>query len=262
MTLKLSEAIYTGSVWHKRRHIKAHSFRYPIFYLLIDLDDLTNGRKTCRFLSLDKPNLFSIWQRDYGNNSERGLKEQLLHESQYLLLDSAIEKIYMLSLPRILGYSFNPFTTYFCLDATGHLVAVFYEVHNTFGESVTYGCKVDYDCKTHKLSPHSASKELHVSPFFKVEGDYIFHQKLCPDVLTLGIQYKMEKQNYLTAHMRLNRENLTGKKLIKTFLRIPFVTLKIIVAIHFEAALLWLKGIPYSKKPDAPKRRYSFARNN
>lgn len=262
MTLKLSEAIYTGSVWHKRRHIKTHSFRYPIFYLLIDLDCFEEGKSSSRLLSFDSSNLLSFWQKDYGDGSAGKLKAQLLRESRQLYLECEIDKIYMLSMPRILGFSFNPLTTYYCLDTEGGLVAIFYEVHNTFGEKATYSCKVVFDEKTHKVSPHAASKELHVSPFFKVEGDYIFHQKLRPDSLTLGIQYKLQRENYLTAHMHVLKENLTGRNLIKVLLRIPFVTVKTVAAIHYEAAILWLKGVPFFKKPQAPKRRYLFARND
>jgi DUF1365 family protein len=44
------------------------------------------------------------------------------------------------------------------------------------------------------------------------------------------------------------KANLTGKELIKSYLKHPLMTFKIILAIHFEAFKLWIKGIKLVKK--------------
>jgi Protein of unknown function (DUF1365) len=76
---------------------------------------------------------------------------------------------YMLTMPRFLGYAFNPLTTYYVFDS--HLIAIVLEVHNTFGEKNIY------------VAPYSASKShatikrFHVSPFNDREGTYQFKAK-------------------------------------------------------------------------------------
>ena len=44
------------------------------------------------------------------------------------------------------------------------------------------------------------------------------------------------------------RNDLNSKQLIKSYIKHPLMTLKIISAIHFEAFKLWLKGIRLVKK--------------
>lgn len=262
MSLGLSQCLYRGSVWHKRSAVKTHAFKYPIFYLLVDLDSFQSKHTGSRLLSFDAYNLLSIWQKDYGDDSETTLKKQLLSACDHLLPEEAIGKIYMLTMPKILGFAFNPITVFYCLNSRQELVALFYEVHSTFGEKITYGCAVEYDNNTQKISIHSADKELHVSPFFKVEGGYRFYQKIKPESLSLAIQYHLEGEKKLSAHLKAEKEKLTTRNLIKALIRIPFVTLKTVVAIHYEALLLWVKGVPFYRKPSAPKRRYSFVKDN
>ena len=44
------------------------------------------------------------------------------------------------------------------------------------------------------------------------------------------------------------KADLTGTELIKSYLKHPLMTFKIISAIHFEAFKLWIKGIKLVKK--------------
>lgn len=262
MSIDLSSALYVGSVWHKRNQVKKHVFKYPIFYLLMDLDLFQSGRSGSRVLSFDRKNLLSVWQKDYGENSSKGLKDQLIEAGKQLSSQSNISKIYMLTMPRVLGFAFNPITVFYCLNDDQELEAIFYEVHNTFGEKIIYGCAVSFNEKTKKISLHSADKHLHVSPFFEVEGAYKFHQKITSETLVLAIQYHLNGAKKLTANLTGKKEKLTTRNLIKALIRIPFVTLKTVAAIHYEAMILWIKGVPFYRKPKAPKSHYSFVKNN
>ncbi|UTW57830.1 DUF1365 domain-containing protein [Kordiimonas sp. SCSIO 12603] len=262
MASLFEEGLFLGHVWHKRRHVKKHAFRYPIFYLMVDVDQLDKKETVSKLLSYNRTNILSVWKQDYGHESGVGLKEQLLKESEKLTLQESINKIYMLTMPRVFGYSFNPITTYYCVSNCEELVAIFYEVHNTFGERITYGSAVSLNDRSGLVSPHSADKELHVSPFFQVEGSYKFHQKLSLSSLSLGIQYKKAGKCLLTAHLQADRKKISAANLFKALIRIPFVTLKTTIAIHYEAAKIWFKGIPFFKKPSAPDKQYSLAEDS
>jgi DUF1365 family protein len=129
-------AIYRGTVSHRRLRPVTHNLSYEVASLLVDIDALAEGR-TPRLLSHNRFNLFAIHDRDHGEDGsiqtfawgkvrEQGLEREVRH-------------IFMLVYPRILGFAFNPLTTYFAVDGEGcDVQLMIYEVHNTFGGRHTY----------------------------------------------------------------------------------------------------------------------------
>jgi len=250
--------IFAGTVWHKRLLPKEHAFRYPIFYLFLDLDcfDHKKGLPWC--LSLDRLNIFSVFQKDYGEQKTRGLQTGLKARLKKLMPDIAPAKIMMLTMPRVFGYSFNPLTVYYCYNKSGGLVALLYEVHNTFGERHTYAFKVD-ELTGASVPKHSSEKCFHVSPFFKVTGKYHFTTSVSRERLKLAIDYcENDEAKQFSALLKCRAYPLNSRSLLQLLIKIPFVTLKTIVAIHFEAFRIWSKGISVFTKPEPPSEAYSF----
>ena len=166
-------------------------------------------------------------------------------------------KVMILTMPRVCGYGFNPITLYHCYGADRQLAAVVYEVHNTFGEAHNY-----VHLASGNTSPraHVAPKQLYVSPFFGVDGFYHFRLKPLVEKLALTIQYNApDGQKNLIASLSAQRRTLNFYNLMRVFFRIPFVTLKVIGAIHFEAFRLWLRGVPVFSKPAPPENDYAHA---
>jgi hypothetical protein len=58
------------------------------------------------------------------------------------------------------------------------------------------------------------------------------------------------------------RKDLTDLSLMKVFLAIPVVTLKVIAAIHWEALRLWLKGLRLRRRPVPPRRMSTIVTPN
>ncbi|MDB4351654.1 DUF1365 domain-containing protein, partial [Candidatus Pelagibacter sp.] len=54
------------------------------------------------------------------------------------------------------------------------------------------------------------------------------------------------------------RSDFNTKQLIKSYLKHPVMTFKIILAIHFEAFKLWAKGIKFIKKKIKVKNNITF----
>ena len=235
--------LYKGDVWHKRKSPKVHSFRYPIFYLLLDLDDLASGNAKPWCLSFDRFNVFSVCQQDYGDFTSGSLKDHILD----VLSKGGIRapnQIMMLTLPRMLGYAFNPMTSFYCYDQDGGLTAILYEVHNTFGERHTYIHQVEPD--TQKSVSHSVEKRFHVSPFFPVDGTYKFHHRRPAEKLSLAIQYSDASGTPLmTACLTGERKALNTAALLSVFVKIPLIPFKVIGAIHYQALKLWIKRIEF-----------------
>jgi len=265
-------SLYLGTVWHKRSRPKVHAFRYPIFYVMLDLDlfeppghtaQSAQGKPSAlpRGLSLDRFNIFSLYQRDYGDMGTPGIS--IKQHIQSLASDGGCsgrpQKIMMLTMPRILGYSFNPLTTFYCYGADDRLMAILYEVHNTFGERHTYVFPISAEGAD--IPRHEADKKFHVSPFFDIEGSYLFSQKKPGDQLSLTIRYKgADGGHNMTACLKARQVPLTAGNLARLFFQIPLVTVKVTAAIHYEALRLWLKRLRVFTKPALPGIPFSAAK--
>lgn len=251
-------AIYAGTVWHKRQRPRHHSFRYPVFYLMLDVAALDAGQSTGRWLSFNRLNLFAVFRRDYGQNrDQRSGKDDdrsLFDEITDLLANEGAseppDRVMMLTLPRVLGYSFNPITLYYCYRGD-ELATMVYEVHNTFGEKHFYLANVPLAPGNTRISPicHTTGKALYVSPFYPVAGHYRFHLRPPGETISLLIDYIGDDGKLdLTAGLRGTKFELNDANLLRLFLRIPLQTLKVTAAIYFEALRLWLKRIPLKPK--------------
>ena len=72
-----------------------------------------------------------------------------------------------MSLPRVLGYAFNPITFIYCYK-NALLEAMIYEVNNTFNERIFYILPVI------NQPIRQCAKKMTVSPFFDLSGRYDF----------------------------------------------------------------------------------------
>lgn len=244
-------ALYRGTVSHTRRLPVKHSFDYPVFYVAIDLDSFKTGGGPPSLLTLDGFNLFSLRQNDYGAQTKEGLKDYIL--SVFIGIGvKQPHKVMLLTMPRLLGYAFNPISVFYAFDVEGNISGVIYEVHNTFGERHSYAF-----ANTNDLSHHTIKKSLYVSPFFHVEGGYRFTQITPDENLKLGIQYSVNDETVFSAALSAERSAFTNKNLLKVFFLYPLLTLRVTAAIHFQALKLWFKKVPLTSKPAPPKQAVS-----
>ena len=150
--------IYTGQVIHKRFKPKEHSFKYNVFSLFIDLSEIEEIEKKIPFFSYNKINLISFFDNDHGDRDGSSLKYWVKRNLNSLDIDTNEIKIKLLCYPRILGYVFNPLSIFFVYKGNSSLLAILYEVKNTFGEQHTYVFKVDANNKL--IKNHCAKKIL------------------------------------------------------------------------------------------------------
>ena len=166
----MTSSIYNGTVIHKRFKPKTHFFKYSVFSLLIDLSELDQLDKNIKFFSFNKFNLISFFEKDHGDRDGSSLiswVKKNLEENNIISKDIRIK---LLCYPRIFGYVFNPLSVFFIYDINNKLIAILYEVKNTFGEQHTYIFKVEDD---NKLFQHNCPKKFHVSPFIAVSYTHL-----------------------------------------------------------------------------------------
>lgn len=233
-------ALYVGDVVHKRARPKRHSLRYRVFSMLVDLDRLESLHEKLRFFSLNGFNLVSLVTSDFGPRDGSSIAAFIRRKAAAAGV-SDVARIRMLAYPRLLGFAFNPITVYFCEDASGAVRFMAYEVSNTFGEHHFYQSAVDAGAGEIR---HDVRKALFVSPFNTLEGSYRFSIRPPGENVFVGITLSTEEGGLLTAYFDAERRPLTDATLLKLLLAYPFMTAKVVVGIHWEALLLWLKGVP------------------
>ena len=252
-------ALYVGAVMHRRLRPRVHQFRYRAFWLLIDLDELPALTARLRLFSHNRFNLFALHEADLGDGSPTPLRIQAERHLSEAGIDIAGGAIRLLCMPRTLGYSFNPISIYFCHRPGGELAAIIYEVHNTFGERHSYIASVE--TKVDEIR-QNCRKIFFVSPFMDMDLVYHFRLTKPAERVAVGIDASKGGERVLNACLAGLRRELTDGALLLIFLKIPLITAKVTMAIHWEALRLWLKGMRLRTRPSAPARSASLAINS
>ncbi|MBS1155220.1 MAG: hypothetical protein H6R07_1144 [Proteobacteria bacterium] len=240
-----------GHVMHRRLRPVVNAFVYPVFYVQLPLRKLESS--ACALFSIDRHNLLSFHRRDHGPRDGSALLpwiEKLL-AAQDLPNDG---EIVLQTFPRVLGYVFNPVSFWYCHNRSGQLIAILAEVNNTFGgmhsyllhkwgESIADGDELQTD------------KLFHVSPFNEIEGGYRFRFQLERAVQLCCIDYDDADGELLLTSISGKPQVWSAGALLKAFLRMPFLTLGMIVRIHWQALKLWLKGVPFRGTHPVPRHQ-------
>ena len=233
----MNSGIYSGTLMHVRRTPTRNIFRYPVSYVLLDLDELPLLGRNLKLFSYNRRNLVTL--RDSDHFAGKHLKDEVIA----ITSDTSIERVLMLTQLRVCGYVFNPVTFYWCYRADGSLVCMVAELNNTFGErlpEVLRGPELRYEHR----------KRLHVSPFFGLDHSYEYAFSQPGDEVWARIHVRDDVGDRpLTAVLHGRRRELTNTTLARMLLRYPLMPLQVIALIHWQALRLWLKGVPFHRKP-------------
>lgn len=226
---------------HRRLRPTVHAFVYPVFYVQLPLRDLASAK--CAMFSVDRGNLLSFRRSDHGPRDGSPLLpwiEELLRQRGL----PADGEIVLQTFPRVLGYVFNPVSFWFCHDRAGQRIAILAEVNNTFGGTHSYLLHRQGQ-PLREGEELTADKVLHVSPFNEVEGGYRFRFQLDRKVQRARIDYDDADGALLLTSISGTASAWSAASLLAAFLKMPFLTLGVIIRIHWQALKLWLKGVPF-----------------
>ncbi|WP_428033795.1 DUF1365 domain-containing protein [Amphritea sp.] len=241
---KLNSSVFAGVVMHHRFTPKRHRFIYRVFSLCVDLDELPQLNRSCRFFAINRFNLFSFHEKDYGRG-EGLLRQEITELLSSRGYASATNRIELLCYPRILGYTFNPLSVYFCYNPDNEVEVILYEVSNTFGQRHSY--LLVNDKPNAKIVRHSCHKLMYVSPFMPMDTAYSF--RILPPRESVSVCIHQSSQRgtdikpILNATFTGQRQEINDKNLLRLFFSHPLMTFKVMGAIHWEALRLWLKGL-------------------
>lgn len=252
----IENGLLIADVAHARTRPKRNAFHYGVYYLSIGLDDLAQLKKLA-LLSLNRWNMFSFFERNYGKRDGSSLEPWIRNLLTEWNIPQADGKIVLVSMPRLFGYAFNPVSFWFCLDKEGTLRAVLSEVSNTFGQHHSYLSFREDRLPIETDDILRSEKIFYVSPFIEVRGHYLFRFHYRSDKIGVWIDYYDADGLMLTTSLTGKRIPLTSGNLLHYFFRYPLVTLKVIGLIHYQALRLSLKGIHYLTRPTPPAQEVS-----
>lgn len=245
-------ALYFGEVMHARLKPMGHRFSYRVMSLLIDLDRLDEADRQSRLFGVNRRALYGFHEADHGDRDRTSLRAYAQRCAAKEAIDLTGGSVLLLCYPRLFGYAFNPLSVYFCHRASGELALMIYEVRNTFGGIHAYVLPVKPGEYTEAGLRQQQDKTFHVSPFMAMAMRYHFRVSPPDECVKLRILETDREGPLLAATFNGRRRPLTTVALLRSFVALPLVSLKIIAAIHWEALRLWLKGARLISQNETP----------
>ncbi len=238
--------LYEGRVGHHRLRPTDREFSYRVYYLMFDLDELDELDRDLRFFSWNRFNMLSLRASDHGAADGSSLRawadEQLARAG---VQPDEVASVQLLAFPRVLGYVFNPLSVWYCRNAADELVAVIHEVRNTFGDKHAYVVPM-----ADQPIAHEFPKAMHVSPLMPMEQTYRFGMNDPAGHLNVAIRQFDADGEIFRANLSASRVAVSDRALLRLFVTHPLVTLKSIVAIHYEAFRTWRQGVRFHRRPE------------
>ena len=236
----MRSALYTGTLVHVRREPRRNTFRYPVAYFLLDLDELPALERRLRWLSVNRTNAVSFHDRDYFDGDGTPLKQAVVGFCAER--GREVERVLTLTQLRVFGYVFNPVTFHWCYAPSGELACIVAELANTFGERLPQLLDGGQRVYEHE-------KRLHVSPFFGLDQSYEYAFSEPGVEVWARIHVRENGSRPLTAVLHGERVELTNRSLARFIVRYPLMPAQVIGLIHWQALKLFVKRVPFHHKP-------------
>ena len=245
----MHSAIYEGTVRHRRRSPIEHEFTYRMFQCWLDLDELPSLFDGRWLWSARRPAVSWFRRGDYLGDPTVPLKEAVLDRVEEETGARPRGPVRMLAHLRTLGVVFNPVVFYYCYDAADERVeAVVAEITNTpWNERFSYVLGGD---EAPCGATHRFAKRFHVSPFIDMDCEYEWTLGAPGDDLRVHMRNLRDGVAMFDATLDLERRPITGRSLAGALVRFPWLTVRVIAAIYWQALRLRLKGAPFFTHPD------------
>lgn len=241
----LRSHLLAGTIRHRRDRHTTYDFTHRVWYLALDLDELSEVDRRLRLLSFNRRNLLELRDADHLERGHAGLRAAVDARLAAHGLDPARTRVTLITYPRVVGYVFNPVSFYLCHDQAGVLRLVLAEVHNTHGDREVY----DF-LPVGEGGPvfrGTQDKRMYVSPFIAPDATYELLVWEDAERLSISIREAEGGEAALFARLQVRRVPLTNRNMLGLLARDPLVPLKTSALIFWHAVRLWWRGVPWQR---------------
>lgn len=246
----MNSCIFSGTLGHCRHVPAVNSFRYDVFMLYLDLDELETVFKPYWLWSTCRANFAWFRRADYLGCSEQSLSQSVRDLVAEKTGHTPTGPIRLLTNLRYLFYKSNPVSFYYCFEADGKtLHSVVAEVTNTpWGERYCYVLGEQQRTQPKEGgNDHcfQTAKQFTVSPFMSLDMDYWFKFSMPAEQLRVEMQNHRQGEKIFDVELSLQAHPINSLNLAKQLLRIPLMTVKVTASIYWQALKIWCKGVPF-----------------
>ena len=262
-------AVYEGWVRHRRFEPVEHSFRYRLFLMYLDLEELPGALDPYPLWSARRRAPACFRRADFMGDPCRPLAECARDEVERKSGRRPAGPVRLLANLRYLGHAFNPVSFYYCFDATDERVeAIVADVNNIpWGERHPY--VLSRGERRGPVLGGELGKELHVSPLMGMDQSYSFRAAEPGPTLSVHIESRpVQRASVLTGPQRvapdpgagggkqfdatlsLRRRELSRSLLTRMLLQYPGMSLQVVAKIYAQSLRLKLRGARYFPHPE------------
>lgn len=247
-----ASAIYEGWVRHRRHSPHAHAFRYRVAMLLVDLAEVESLFRGRRAWSIEGRNLGEFRRSDFHGDPGLPLDVAVRDTVESITGRRPAGPIRLLAHLRYFGHVFNPVSFYYCLAADGStLDTVVAEITNTpWKQRHAYVLPAAAAERHGRALAWEFDKVFHVSPFMPMSRRYHWRFTAPDDTVRVHMDVLDLERREFDATLVLHRRPWTTANLARVLWRYPLMTVQVVLAIHWQALRLWLRGNPVHDHPE------------
>ncbi len=247
--MTIQSALYRGTVRHRRHEPRRHEFTYSLFMAFLDIDRIAELMSISPFAGRNRWNWAAFNDRDHLGDPSLPLRERLAADAVARGVPFPEGPVFLLTHLSYHSYNFNPVSFYYCCNRAGEVESVLAEVNNTFGENFNYWLWSGNRVPSPNSMRFRCPKVFHVSPFLPLELDYEFIFTTPGPDLLVHMNTLDGDRVVLDATLKMQRRPWSARELHRGLLAHPWMTAKVIAAIHWEALKLYLKKVPFFTHP-------------
>ncbi len=235
----MRSCVYEGSVHHARYEPCHHAFRVPLFLVYLDLDEVSEVCERNRGWSDQHFAPTQFRRSDYLGDPELELAEAVRRKVASSVGTRPTGPIRLLTQLRYWGFVFNPVSFYYCFAEDGVSVEwIVAEVTNIpWRERHAY--VVPFADGSAQLE-----KEFYVSPYLPMKLDYQWRFGVPGEHLDFSMRCVRQGQPVFDASLSLARRPIAGATRCGIWLRHPWMSVRTVASIYWQAFRLRRKGVP------------------
>ncbi len=214
------------------------------------LDELEKVFNPYWFWSAESRNLAYFRRRDHLGKPEIPLDQAVRDLVEEKTGNRPEGPIHLMTHLSYFGFRFNPVSFYFCWSKDEKTVeSIISEINNTpWGEQHCYVLNAGKQDQDGAIQ-FTFKKGFHISPFMDMDLKYVWSFSGLSERVRIKMENWKGDQKFFDVSLAMTRTDISHVSLGRVLIQYPFLTLKVVWGIYYQAFRLWLKRCPFYSHP-------------